>query len=405
MINRHTGWLAYLAAVFLAAWSLVKAPEPAAFAMPPADVHGAEQKPLIQSEFISGGLTTEVHSATAVELANDDIGVFWYAGRREGSSDVAIFSRILQKPRDDQANATWSEIRRVADRTESRDGLERHIRKLGNPLVFYHQNKLWLFYVTVSFGGWAASSINLIQSDDNGHSWSTPKRLITSPFLNISTLVKERALATQDGGILLPVYHEFIGKFSEILRIDSQGEVVDKYRISHGRTAIQPIVIPTGQDSAVAFLRNATEDAGSAILTSSSHDGGVSWRALSALELPNPNAAITSVSLDSPNEMLLVFNNDDEDRNDLTLAYAKNYATGQPVEWQIIHEFENANRRGPDAEAFHNLYSYPYLVKTNDGDFHLFYSWQRKYIKHVFFNRAALDEMRSSGNSRFSEKE
>ena len=67
----------------------------------------------------------------------------------------------------------------------------------------------------------------------------------------------------------------------------------------------------------------------------------------------------------------------------------------------VIHEFENANDRGPDAEKIHNPYSYPFLLKTSDGDFHLFYSWQRKYIKHVFFNRAALDEMRSSGQSRF----
>jgi hypothetical protein len=105
--------------------------------------------------------------------------------------------------------------------------------------------------------------------------------------------------------------------------------------------------------------------------------------------------------LDNTDELLLVFNNDDEERNDLTMAYTKNQQSGQPGEWQIIHEFENAINRGPGAEEFHNPYSYPFLLKTSDGYFHLFFTWQKKYIKHVFFNRAAVNEMRSSGKSRF----
>ena len=255
--------------------------------------------------------------------------------------------------------------------------------------------------MTVPLGGWAVSSNNQVQSDDHGKTWGSPKRLVTSPFINISTLVKARPLIAGDGTILLPVYHQLIGKFSEILRLDSLGGVIDKYRISHGRRAIQPVVVPTSQNDAVVFMRNATEDPGSSILTSATRDGGVSWQALSLLELKNPNASITSITLDDTDELLLVFNNDDEERDDLTMAYIENHQPGQPGEWQIVHEFENANDRGPGAEKIHNPYSYPFLLKTSDGDFHLFYSWQRKYIKHVFFNRAALDEMRSSGQSRF----
>lgn len=403
MINRRTGWLIYLVAVFLVAWALIKTPEPAGFVAPTVDLPAAGQKPVIRSEFISGGLTEEVHSATAVEMADGDIGVFWYAGRREGSSDVAIFSRFLHKHGGDQGTAAWSEIRRVTDRKESVVGLQRHVRKIGNPLAFYHENKLWLFYVTVPFGGWAVSSLNLIQSDDNGQSWSTPKRLVTSPFINISTLVKERAIVGADGSIFLPVYHQFIGKFAEVLRLDSRGEVLDKFRISHGRNAIQPVVLPTSQETAVVFLRNVTEDKDSAVMFSSTRDGGVNWQPMAALGLPNPNAAITGVSLDSPNELLLVFNNHEKERRDLTLAHAKNFQSDQPEEWQIIHEFENENRRDPGADKLHNLYSYPFLIKTREGDFHLFYSWQRKYIKHVFFNREALNEMFSVKTSRLSD--
>lgn len=386
----RVGWFIYLLAGFILTWLMMNRHESPEFRLVAAETTTAEHTPFVLSEFISGGLTKEVHSSTAVELPDGDIGVFWYAGTREGGKDVAIFSRFLNTRSGKDKNATWSGIRHVTGRAENIDGVRRHIRKVGNPLVLYHRDKLWLFYVTVSMGGWAGSSINLIWSGDKGQSWSSPKRLITSPFINISTLVKERAIITNDGNILLPVYHEFLGKFAELLRIDAQGEVIDKYRISHGRKATQPVVLPQGNKEAIVLLRNTAENGTHRLLTSQTHDGGESWQPLSDLELPNPDAAVSSVSLDRPNELLLVFNNDEKERNDLTLAYASDYHPGLAGQWQILYVFETED---PEDEQLHNPYSYPFLVKTQQGDFHLFYSWKRQYIKHVYFNRAALDEM------------
>lgn len=408
MTNGRVGWLIYLLAGFTFTWLMMDKHEPPAFQYVSTKITTTQAlqtqaSPLIRSEFISGGLTKEVHSATAVELPDGDIGVFWYAGSREGSRDVAIFSRFLGKQTAKDNMGSWSDIRRVIDPQGSMEGVHRHIRKVGNPLVLYYQDKLWLFYVTVSVGGWAGSSINLIQSGDKGQTWSKPKRLITSPFLNISTLVKERAVIAADGSILLPVYHEFIGKFSEMLRIDPQGEVIDKYRISQGREAIQPIVLPQSQEQAIVFLRNVSATGSHRILASQTRNGGENWQSLSELELPNPDAAVSSVSLDRSNELLLVFNNDKKERSDLTLAYAADFQMGHPGlsgQWQILYQFENENSEKPEdaphQEKLHNPYSYPFLVKTQRGDFHLFYSWKRQYIKHVFFNRAVLDKMITS---------
>lgn len=382
------GWLAYLMTVFAFAWVQIDTPEPVRFESGDDSRPEITQTPIIQSEFISGGVTKEVHNATAVELPNGDIGAFWYAGEREGSADVAIYGRFLEK-----ANNRWSEIHQIIDRLRSIDGLHRHIRKLGNSVAVYHRGELWLFYVTVSVGGWGGSSINLIRSSDQGETWSIPKRLVTSPFINISTLVKERPLISADGNILLPVYHEFVGKFAELLRLSPQGEVIDKYRITHGREAIQPLLIRLNEREALAFMRNTTESEHSAVLASRTGDRGSNWTRPSALELPNPNSAISGLSLDRPNELLLAFNNDSEQRTDLTLAYAQDYQTNKTGQWRIVHEFENRAGRRPGEEELHNPYSYPFLIKTSTGDFHIFYTWKRRYIKHVFFNRGALNEM------------
>jgi len=392
MINSRAGWFIYLLAGFTVAVLKIDMHDPPSFQLASAEASTTFQAPVVRSELISGGLTKEVHSASAVELPDGDIGVFWYAGSREGSKDVAIFSRFLSTQVGKENTNSWSEIRQVIDRAETRDAVHRYIRKLGNPVVLYHQDKLWLFYVSVSVGGWANSSINLTQSSDNGLSWSKSKRLITSPFSNISTLVKQQAVIMEDGSILLPIYHEFIGKFAEILHIDPQGEVLDKYRINHGRQALQPMLIPQGKKEAIVFLRNVNRDETGShkILTSQTHNGGKTWQPVSDLELPNPNAAVNSVSLDRPNELLLIFNNDESDRSDMTLAYASNYQPGQLEQWQILYEFERENS---EEEYMHNPYSYPFLVKTHKGDFHLFYSWKKTHIKHVYFNRAALNKM------------
>ena len=37
-------------------------------------------------------------------------------------------------------------------------------------------------------------------------------------------------------------------------------------------------------------------------------------------------------------------------------------------------------------------FSYPYLIQTRNGDFHLVYTWNRSFIKHVRFTRAWLDQ-------------
>jgi predicted neuraminidase len=273
------------------------------------------------------------------------------------------------------------------------EGLQRHVRKIGNPVAMYHDEKIWLFFVTVSAGGWSGSSINLIQSADQGQTWSAPRRLVTSPFLNLSTLVKGGGVALADGGIVLPVYHQMLGKFSELLRLDSEGQLVEKYRISHGKAAIQPIAIPLDEQTALIFMRNATDDESSAVLASLCRQGGTRCEPLHATNLPNPNAAVSTVSHDRPRELLKVFNNDSASRDDLTLAYTPEYVENGGDAWTILHHFEKVDRSRPEEGIGHNPYSYPFLVKTRAGDFHLVYTWRKTHIKYVRFNRAALDQM------------
>ena len=374
------GVLLVIAAGFTLAISTLPAMQGPVFVIPESRTRIQDSEPVLEEAFISGTVTREVHSATAVELSNGDIRVFWYGGKREGSKDTSIYSRVLGK-----SDNSWSDIDEIMTRQTVTRDTRRYIRKLGNPVAAVNGDALWLFFVSVSVGGWAGSSINLAVSDDNGTTWGPVKRLISSPFMNISTLVKNAPLMTENGDVILPVYHEFLGKFAELLRLDNSGNVLNKYRISHGREAIQPTLLAVDSTHAIAFMRNTSASQPGKLWFSRSQDDVANWTPLAALTLPNPDAAVSAVQLNTAEELLLVFNNHPSERDDISMAYRADSAAA----WQLIHQFETK----ADTRKEHNPYSYPYLLQTRDGNFHLFYTWKRKHIKHVYFNRAALRDM------------
>ena len=353
------------------------------FAQPPTIETASDgAAPRYQSQSVSRGSTRYVHSASLTELPDGRLRAFWYGGTREGAPDTAIFTSVFLP-----SAGRWDQERVAITRAGTQVALNRYIKKLGNPVVARDaQGRLWLFYVSVTLGGWSGSAINVSISDDDGETWGRPRRLITSPFLNLSTLVKGQAVFYKDGTIGLPVYHEFFGKFGELVRLNRQGEVVYKTRLSWGRSSLQPVVVPRNQLDAIGFMRYAGSGA-RRVLMFSTNDGGATWSRPRKTELPNPNAAVNSLRLVN-GDVLLVFNNVTRGRDDLSLGHsADNGKT-----WRVLHTIERAPA-GRAAGGEEMRFSYPCLIRSARGDYHLLYSWGNDYIKHVYFNRAWLDRV------------
>jgi predicted neuraminidase len=189
--------------VFFGAWRSHPAHvlAPFAEATPPVDASLQAPEPLYSSRFVSSQLNDFVHSSSVTALPGGDLMAVWFAGSREGAADVQI-----RTARYDANTAEWGAEQVLATRESTRDGTRRYIRKLGNPVIaLAPDQRLWMFYVSVSVGGWATSAINVMVSDDFGRNWSVPRQLITSPFFNISTLVRAAPVFHADGSIGLPV--------------------------------------------------------------------------------------------------------------------------------------------------------------------------------------------------------
>lgn len=343
-----------------------------AYVLPETPVAGSE--PHFEQSWVSFEETNEAHSASIALLKTGQPVAVWYGGTEEGHADVALFLSILGE--------TWSPATVIADRLTTETGLSRYIRKVGNPAVhLWPDGNVGVFYVSVSVGGWGASAINYIESADNGVSWSDPERLVTSPFLNISTLVRTNAVERQDGHIELPVYHEFAGKLSESLIISRQIEVLDKRRISWGKDSLQPAIAPLDKSNSLALLRYAGEPPGR-VWSSTSSDTGESWSKPEKLDLPNPNAAVALLNTGDGN-LLLALNDTDDGRNRLSLATR----SIDQSDWQIVKTLE-AETDTADTEY---EFSYPSLMMDDEGIIHLVYTWNQKRIRHTSFNLTWLN--------------
>ncbi len=376
--------------------------------------------------FASGKLHTSTHAASLVELKDGGIRAFWFSGSREGAADVTINSAVF-----DTQRTVWGEEHVVAGRENTQREVQRYIAKVGNPVATRAADgSLWLFYVSVSLGGWAGSSINLMTSHDEGVSWGKPRRLITSPFINISTLVKGAPFLYADGTMGLPVYHEFISKFAELLRLDKTGKVIDKQRLAAGgQGTLQPVVLVRNEKEALVLTRYSGANAEHRVVGITTDNGGRHWSTPSPTPLQNPDAALTAIVL-ADGKLLVVLNNQEQGRDTLSLQVSedggstwrelhrledmsvlRDTATEEPV---CLKQIENLLRtsdeklRSAGATTLtdyvdsakvrvadggcHFEFSYPYMIQALNGDIHLAYTWNRTFIKHRVFDPEWLQQ-------------
>ncbi|MDX8386230.1 MAG: sialidase family protein [Gallionella sp.] len=416
--KQHKLLLLLVAISFAAAfYKAMHHPAPATFVVPVNDQHVGTPKAIIRSHFVSSTQNISTHASSLVDLGNGYIRAFWFAGSREGAKDVQIRTAIF-----DPVYDRWSPEIAIADRHSTQRDLLRFVKKIGNPVAHRAPDgTLWLFYVTVSIGGWAGSSITAMTSHDDGSTWSAAQRLITSPFINISTLVKGTPFNYSDGSIGLPIYHEFIGKFGELLRLSLSGEVIDKQRLTSGKLAIQPVPLIQNAQNALMLMRH-TGPAPKRVIRTVTTDAGQHWSTPQKSELKNPDAAVAGVAL-SDGRLLAVLNDTETNREVLSLVVSSDNGAS----WKTVYQLEDQHGQHPEPAGYaqraaqlakdteatlvdasgHGVsarhskcmeqscefeFSYPYMIQAKNSDFHLVYTWNRSFIKHVRFSREWLDQ-------------
>lgn len=207
-------------------------------------------------------------SITNVSSVSDrDFMLLYFAGSREGARDVGIYQSFFtfeshNKTLDNSTLknknlGTWSEPYRLLDAQKLSQLSGKFIKKLGNPIAFVdRQNRVHLFVVGVSLGGWATSRLYWLRLDSTLSNLSFVKELHLSPFFNFSHLVRTPPMLKEDGGFILPIYHELANKypllldFSPTLQLDSITKPLELH------SQLQPSFIPLDSHTAFGVYRN-----------------------------------------------------------------------------------------------------------------------------------------------------
>ncbi len=324
------------------------------------------------------------HVSSVAALADGRAVAVWYSGSKELARDVRIFISTY-----DPAAGAWSTPAVAATREETSADLGRYVRKVGNPVVFTTGgDKLWLVYVAMPMPGWSGSSLAYKVSHDDGRTWSRAGRLYLSPLANMSKLVKNKPAELDGGRLLLPVYQELGDTYPEVLLLRPEGDRL-RYAISRmldTEGLLQPSIMPTqnsdgnadGSAEFAAFFRNAHGEEQEYVMRSVSKYDGRCWQDATETSVPNPNSGLDVVSA-GDKRAVMVANDTYSDRTRLAVYTS----TDDGQSWARRKVLENT----PEME-----FSYPSIVRTNDGVYHVTYTYDRKAIKHVTFSDAWLWE-------------
>ena len=324
---------------------------------------------VLQSEFLNEKAPyPECHASTLAEVAPGQLVAAWFGVTKERNPDVGIwFAR--------QENGHWQNAVEVAN------GVQPTGPRLPtwNPVLFQPKGgDLVLFYkVGPSPSAWWGM---MMTSPDHGKTWSAPRRLpdgILGPIKNKPVVLADGAWLS---GSSTEGNSDGWRAHFEISRDAGQTwSIAAKPPKGVGFDAIQPSILffPDGKLEALCRTKQGV------VAQTWSKDGGKTWSALTATDLPNPNSGTDAVTL-ADGRQLLVYNHaghraDEAKGNRYPLDVA---LSTDGVSWKHVLTLED--------EPLGSGYAYPAVIQASDGRVHITYTWNRKMIKHVVLDPKKL---------------
>jgi predicted neuraminidase len=325
------------------------------------------------------------HASTIVELPGDDLLVAYFAGRREGEGDVAIWlSRC--------AGGRWA----APVRAFAEDGLAHW-----NPVLHAEGALVWLFYkVGPTVHEWTT---RVAVSEDAGRTWSPPRPLVPGDAAPRGP-VKNKLIVLASGDWLAPgsvetnrTWDAFVDRSADrgatwrrsdvpIVHTEGGGSgaggvwqglrdaalwETDLDRVFRWDGVIQPSLWESAPGHVHMLLRSTR----GRIYRSDSADAGLTWCAAYATALPNNNSGLDLARL-ADGRLVLACNPIEGNwgrRSPLSLLGSADNGES----WEKLLDLEDA-----DGE-----FSYPAVI-AGEGGVRVTYTWNRRTIVHCRFSVA-----------------
>lgn len=334
-----------------------------------AQPNGPNKLNFVKAEFIyTKAPFPQCHASTLAETKHGLVAA-WFGGQYEGHAKVGIWLSRL-------TDGKWTAPVEVADSLEAFKATgDKANYPCWNPVLFQPKSgPLLLFFKRgPSPKTWWCLQM---KSTDGGQTWSEPQRL-PQGYLGP---IRNQPIQLANGDILCGSSTEDKGwqvHFEITPNLGNDWQRSGPVEGSKDCGAIQPALFVHPDGKIQALCRSKQKK----ITETWSADGGKTWSAMQAVELPNPNSGIAGVTL-KDGRHLLVYNHttpggpSPHGREMLNVAVSVDGKT-----WKAAALLEKEAK---------SEFSYPAVIQTHDGLVHITYTWKRTRIKHVVLDSSQL---------------
>ena len=309
---------------------------------------------IANSDFLynPGGEARHCHCPTILQTQSGDLLVTWYAYPEQEHEGATL---AIARRRNGQTH--WEKSQTI--------GLPESY-SLGNPVLFQlPQGRIWLLFAVLNGGYWDKATLNGIWSDDGGKTWAPPIPIWQNPGM----MVRHPPLLLGGHSLLLPAYDEKLQTSILLTSVPPYKKWQEVHRFADLKL-IQPVLIKDDSQRLSIFFRPV--DRPRVIWRSHSIDQGRSWSVPMRTPLPNPLSGIAAFAWD--NSTAVVHNHTHEhQRYPLSISITRDGGTT----WENPIHFDTSN---------HEV-SYPSFISGANGLIHGVYTYNRRFIKYVSFNK------------------
>jgi len=353
------------------------------------------------------------HAAFIERLDDGTLACLWFGGTLEGKSDISIYGSTLPVGGDG-----WSAPVRLSDDPE---------RSEQNPVLTRNAEGRWHLVHTAQPAGNQDECLLREReiSFENGALRSFEPRLIDLP---LGTFVRGRFVRRTDGAWMMPVFrcisrpgqrwngsHDTAG----VAVSHDDGKTWSLSEVPGSIGSVHMTIVPLDGEHMVAFYRRRQSDF---VHRSESLDGGITWSAPEATDVPNNNSSINVVRL-ADGRLAMVCNpasaatssdrrvslydeiEEGDDRPDatggcapvwgvprapLTLCISTDGGRTFPRR-RIIDNSPGTCLANNSLDGRNKELSYPYLLEGPDGAIHVAYTYFRRAIKYVRLPKGWID--------------
>lgn len=344
------------------------------------------------------------HAANLAFLPDGSLACVWFGGTMEGMGDISVYMSEL-------GPAGWGPARRLTDDPD---------RSEQNPVLFTAPDgKVWLFH-TSQPGGRQDEARIMARVSSDGRTFGAPRAL---GFRGI--FVRQPPQIGPDGAWLLPGFAcvtpaqgRWTGDIDHAVMLVSrdQGETWSAHQVPDSLGAVHMNPVAPRGGLMPAFYRDRYAQA---VKRSLSTDGGLTWSAPRATDLPNNNSSVQAIRL-ADGRVAITCNPVNAAMSEARRTSLYDEIEGTPEEpaaqegpkaiWGVprapmvlaLSEDDGASfpRRitldagsglalsNNSAEGRNRELSYPSVLEGPDGALHIAYTYHRRAIRYLRLDRA-----------------